>query len=225
MRHGVQTVEEARHDDPRRRGLSGKGAQGFRHALRCAAILFHQHPHEAEPFRREGADRLLPPWLRARHQHSGPVEGQDLAEGVVAAHGDDACRLAHQELDLAVEGDGGHALTQRGDAPVETFADRGVEERPERDQAGQGDRGVGLVGGNHPVDQARAVAAAARRDEQERMVGHGGLAPVGPRLRQIAAKVAGVDEPVSDPAGEVRRQGKPGQRLVDAAEPVTQISS
>ncbi len=61
MRHGVQTVEEARHDDPRRRGLSGKGAQGFRHALRRAAILFHQHPHEAEPFRREGADRLLPP--------------------------------------------------------------------------------------------------------------------------------------------------------------------
>ncbi len=52
------------------------------------------------------------------------------------------------------------------------------------------------------------------------MVGHGGLVPVRPRLRQIAAKVAGVDEPVSDPAGEVRRQGKPGQRLVNAAEPV-----
>ena len=47
-----------------------------------------------------GADGLLQARRRARHDQRALVEGQDLAERVVAAHGDDAARPLHQLLEM-----------------------------------------------------------------------------------------------------------------------------
>src|SRR5881397_3942150 len=63
-------------------GAQGRGAQGFR----------VEHVHEPERLQPLGADELLPSGLYAGHDERGLVERQDLVDGVVPAHCDDAVR-------------------------------------------------------------------------------------------------------------------------------------
>ena len=152
--------------DLRRPWLQRQTAQHRRHRLRIAGAVGGQHGDEAQRRGAGGADRLLQPRRRARHQHRRLVEGQDLAERIVAAHGDDAGGTGDQVLHVGIE-------HQRSD-PIEPEGARGelglvvgVHERAQDDQRRVRDVGAGLVGAQHPVDQERAVAAAARRDQEE----------------------------------------------------------
>ena len=76
-------------------GAQGRGAQGFR----------MEHVHEPQRLQPLGADQLLSSGLYAGHDERGLVEGQDLVDGVVTAHCDDAVRATHQARRLVREGD------------------------------------------------------------------------------------------------------------------------
>src|SRR5919198_947932 len=71
----------------------GRGAQGLR----------MEHVHEPQRLQALGADELLPSRLYPGHDERGLFERQDLVDGVVPAHRDDALRATHQARRLVYE--------------------------------------------------------------------------------------------------------------------------
>ena len=156
--------------DVKRAPLSGHRAERRRHGLRAALAVVEQDADQAQRLGARRADLLLQPRPLARYDERPLVEREDLAEGVVAAHGDHPRRLVHQPLQPRLEGDRLHALQPLG-ARGETGAGLGSHEGPEHDQGGMGQQRIALVGAQDPIHQTVAVAAAARRDQDERPAG------------------------------------------------------
>lgn len=107
-------------------------------------------------------------------------------------------------------------LGQAGDALGELLALFAGHEGAEDDQRRQVDGAVGLVGRDHPVDHAGAIAAAAGRDQDERALGDAGM-PVGRHGRgHCALEITGV----ADLVGKEMLVRQPFERPVDALQPV-----
>ena len=133
--HPVKPVEQAGDHDFRRARLVGQAAQGRRHPLRRRALRRSRSACCTRPSRSASTARIYCS-SRGRvrgHDQRALVEGQDLAKGVVAAHGDDGVRLLHQPLDLVVER---HRVELRlpGDALQEGAAPVAVDEGAEQDE-------------------------------------------------------------------------------------------
>jgi hypothetical protein len=190
--HVTHAVEQARHDDVARQALLRQLAQRGCHGVRIAAALGLEHLEQAEVARRPGADELLEPGPGTRHDDRPLVEGQDLAKGVVAAHRHHARGILHQGTEIVGEGKRADVAELRG-AFLEGLARGGRHERAEHDHRAVGNVRIGFVGREHPVDQIDAVAAAARRHQDEgtvdflRLVRHVGV------QWQVSMEIAGID--------------------------------
>jgi hypothetical protein len=165
-----------------------------------------------------GPQELLRARRHARHDQAPLLERQDLAERVVAAEADDACRLLHEILEVLVELERGDARQSRR-APLER---RPLPERQERavhDERRPREPPVeALVGGERGVDELGAVAAAAGGHQEERSLLDGGL-DVG-RQRHVRIGLAR-EIPREDRLGrDVRREAVQLDRVVDLRQPV-----
>ena len=194
-----------------------KAFQRRRHGLGAAVapgLAGLQHAHQSQILSACGPHVLLQPRLGAWNHQGAFVEGQDLAEGVVAAHADDADGPLHQALHLRVEGQRLH-LVQAVDACHEVSLLFAAHEGAQHDQRGMWDRSVAFVGRQDPVHDGFAIAAAADGDQN---VGFGDLFQIdGLRCRgSRPAQIAGV----ADALGDGGRQVETGQWLTDLRQPV-----
>src|SRR5882724_1590220 len=103
--YGQHTVEQTGNIDHRGRRLLGQMAQSTSHHSRVASLLFGQHGQQAELGGTPGPDELLQTWGGSWHDQRPLVERQNLAEGVVAAHGDHPGGTSHQGLEPRIKGD------------------------------------------------------------------------------------------------------------------------
>ena len=150
-------------------------------------MLVGQHRGQPQLGGALGADELFEARRRARHDQRRLVEGQDLAERVVAAHGDDAASARHQMFEPRLEGqrvDIGEPLGPGGKRRLAL----GQHKRPEHDERRRQPGALLLIGRQDPVDEPVAVAATARRDKQEFAVHQAGVfRGRGGRYRHLAA--------------------------------------
>ena len=163
-------------------------AQRRRHDRGIAHPVVREHARKPQGLRLLGADELLAPGHRARHEQGSLVQRQDFAKGIVTAHRHHAGGGRHQRLHLGVEGNRLKTVVP-GDPLEELGLAVGLHERTQDDERRVRQMRVGLVGAQHPIDQYLAVAAAARGYQEERLVGYrhrrGGV------LRHAARQVTG----------------------------------
>ena len=211
----AEAVQQSRHHDVAGQALLRQVTQGGRHGLGHAATIGVEHFDQTDVAGGAGADELLEARPGTRHDDRPFVERQDLAERVVAAHGDDAGRLLHQGAEVVGEGERADVRELRG-ALLEGLARSGRHERAEHDDRAIGNVRIGLIGSQHPVDQFFAVAAAAGRDQDEGTIDLLHLVRHVAVQRQFAPQIAGVDHLVPNRRWHVDA----GQRLVDLRQAV-----
>ena len=158
----AQPVEQARHDDVARQALLRQLAQRRRHGVRIAAALGVEHLDQADIARGAGADELLQPRPGARHDDRPLVEGQDLAERVVAAHRHHAGGALHQRPEIVGEGERAD-VAELGGALLEGLALGGRHERAEHDHRAVGNVRIVLVGRAAPSRSGRRRRRRRRR--------------------------------------------------------------
>src|SRR5271156_5685712 len=164
--HLGHAVEQARNMNGRRGRLVRETAKGGRHYARIAPLVLGQHRQHAELGGALGPDELLQAWRGPRYDRRALAEGQDRANGVVAAHRDAASRTRHQTFEPGVEGDRPYIVELSRSAGENRSLFR-QHERTENEQGRVRNSPVVLVGRQHQIDQSLAVPAAARGDQQE----------------------------------------------------------
>ena len=124
------------------RALAGRGcAPAVGSARRAAAIrcrfavaVVGEHPHQPQPFGAGGAQVLLQARRGARHHERRLAEREDLAERVVAAHGDHGGGALEQGLDMGLEGERAQARLGRDARSTNVSPLLGRHERPEQEE-------------------------------------------------------------------------------------------
>ena len=128
-----------------------------------------EHAHEPEPLGLDGADVLLEAGMGPRHDQGRACRATGSRRTCCSRPSrrwpQSPCSIRSSIL---VSKAMASRLRVAGDALEEAASPVPVHERPEDDEGRQLDRRVGLVGGDHPVDEVVAVAAAAGRDQRRR---------------------------------------------------------
>ena len=101
----------------------------------------NQHLNQPEFLATRCPNELLEPRPRARHDQGAFVEGQNLAKGIVATHGDNGCGIGNERFGMAVEGNRVD-VGQSCNACVERGLQFGIEKRSEDEKPGEAGSGI-----------------------------------------------------------------------------------